>query len=134
MSVASPNSHLEPTVFFNHLNQLPYFHRESISVWRRKRAAFVCLPVIPCSDTESRGVGFLQFSCRGYHSIILTPKRKSCKSLDDSPNAANPEDNLPMGDALAMIWGEVGLTEDEFTAFKQEIARNKKLVEPMTFD
>ena len=93
------------------------------------------MPVIPCYDTESRGVGRgLQSGCRGYHSIILTTKRKSCKLPDGSPKVAKPEDGLLMGDALAMIWGEVGLTDDEFTALKQEIAKNKKLAEPMRFE
>ncbi|MCY4042699.1 MAG: plasmid stabilization protein [Candidatus Dadabacteria bacterium] len=53
---------------------------------------------------------------------------------DGSPKVAKPEDGLLMGDALAMIWGEVGLTDDEFTALKQEIAKNKKLAEPMRFE
>ena len=81
-----------------------------------------------------RGGAGLQSGCMGYHSIILTPKRKPCKSLDDSLNAAKPEDNLPMGDVLAMIWGEVGLTDDEFAALKQEISKNKRYVKPIRFE
>ena len=79
------------------------------------------------------GVAEVEIKREG-ESVILTPKRKPCKSPDDSPNSAKPEDGLPMGDALATIWGEVGLTDNEFAALKREIAKNKRHVEPVKFD
>lgn len=59
---------------------------------------------------------------------------------DETPAEAPPRDSPacepspPLGDALVAIWREVGLTDDEFNALRQEVSASKRPAEPMRFD